>query len=461
MVAELKGRQLSGWTIGDPAGPPGKSAIVLQATRGDQQAALKVFDRELVERFGAKVQLARIERSLSLKGQRHPNLVQIIDGGYSDDLKVMFVFMEYWPYPNLANVLSRIPRERISTIVSQIARAAKFLEDRSLVHRDIKPDNVVVSDDFAHAVVLDLGVLRPTQSYDTLSDQDQPVFLATLRYSSPEYLFRVEEDTPEAWRALTFYQIGGVLHDLIMRKRLFEGSDQPYARLVEAVKNEIPQIAATDVPPELVLLAKNCLSKKPELRLRYVKWDDFEPHEGATDTARLRNRIVRRTADARERALAATSAGSLALERDRVAKRALQDLTGRLDRLLRKFCAGIDLLPPFSIHQDVDHSSARSSLLLTFDKEPGFDLPRHLIVLVNVTLQDAATMAADIGALALVAPEHVSPGFDDNPPVVVFRGAFEDAVVEGHLERVLLAAIDEAQRAGDGADTVRLPLKTD
>src|SRR5436309_1992789 len=105
MVAELKGRQLKGWTIGEPTGPPGKSAIVLLATRGDQQAALKVFDRELVERYGSAVQLARIERELSLKGQRHPNLVQIFDGGYSDDLKVMFVLMEYWPYPNLANVL--------------------------------------------------------------------------------------------------------------------------------------------------------------------------------------------------------------------------------------------------------------------------------------------------------------------------------------------------------------------
>ena len=167
------------------------------------------------------------------------------------------------------------------------------------------------------------------------------------------------------------YQLGGVLHDLIMRKRLFEGSDEPYARLVEAVKNETPQISADDGPLELVLLAKNCLSKKPELRPRYVNWDSFEPHEGASDTARLRDRIVRRTAYARERAVAVTAADSVSVDRARAEKRALQEVTGKLSVLLRTLCAGIDLLPPFSIDERFDSNSPRSTLLLTFAKAHG------------------------------------------------------------------------------------------
>jgi hypothetical protein len=126
--------------------------------------------------------------------------------------------------------------------------------------------------------------------------------------------------------------------------------------------------------------------------------------------------------------------------------------------LVRKLCAGIDLLPPLSIHQDVDHDSARSSLLLTFAKASDFDLPRHLIIRLDVSLEDAATPSVDIAASALVSPDHVRP--DATATTALFQGAFEDAVVETHLERLLLTAIDEAQRLGEG-DRTPLPLTMD
>jgi hypothetical protein len=72
-------------------------------------------------------------------------------------------------------------------------------------------------------MVMDFGVIRPVGE-PGITDGDQRPFIGTLQYSSPEFLFRTEADTPEGWRALTFYQLGAVLHDLIMRQRIFCGS---------------------------------------------------------------------------------------------------------------------------------------------------------------------------------------------------------------------------------------------
>jgi eukaryotic-like serine/threonine-protein kinase len=200
--------------------------------------------------------------------------------------------------PNLATVLPDVPRDQIWPLLSQVASAARFLESRDLVHRDIKPDNIVISRDFANATLLDLGVIRPIGVGD-LTDADQRLFIGTLRYSSPEFLLRNEKDTLLGWRSLTFYQLGAALHDMIMQKRIFGDITEPYARLVQAVERDVPKIEAADVPADLVFLARNCLVKDPDLRLKFVDWEQFEvPQPKKPRVADLKDRIRRRQASA-------------------------------------------------------------------------------------------------------------------------------------------------------------------
>jgi serine/threonine protein kinase len=146
---------------------------------------------------------------LSLRGLHHPHLVEIIDGGECEQSGLIYVVMELIEAPNLATVLSDVPRDRIWPMMAQLATAARFLEEHQLVHRDIKPDNIAISQDFATCKLLDLGVIRPVGTAE-LTDETQRYFLGTLRYSPPEFLLRNEEDTPEGWRAVTFYQMGAV-----------------------------------------------------------------------------------------------------------------------------------------------------------------------------------------------------------------------------------------------------------
>lgn len=198
MSQELRNQHVGGWLIRRCLGA-GKSAVVFEGEKDGQQAALKVFDPELVARFGKATQLGRIERERSLIGEHHPHLVQIFDGGECAESGYLYVAMEFIDAPNLENSLTLVPREKIGFLLHQIASAARFLEEKHLAHRDIKPENIAVSPDFSRAALLDLGVLRPFGD-PSLTDDEARVFVGTLRYSSPEFLLRTENDRLEGWR---------------------------------------------------------------------------------------------------------------------------------------------------------------------------------------------------------------------------------------------------------------------
>src|SRR5262249_18608870 len=92
--------------------------------------------------------------------------------------------------------------------------------------------------------------------------------------------------------AVTFYQIGAVLHDMITRTPLFRDYD-PFANLVDAVINIAPEINHAGLPPELVNLCRNCLVKDPKTRLQLVNWESFEFREFGKldDAAKIKKRI--------------------------------------------------------------------------------------------------------------------------------------------------------------------------
>lgn len=280
LVKSLQFVEVGGWQVEGYFGK-GKSAVVLPAKKDGVEAAIKVFHRELVERYGKTIQLERILREKSLIGAEHPNLVQILDGGECPVTGHLYVVMEKLQYKNLHDVIKIVPVTAVPILIEQVASAARFLEDRGLAHRDIKPENIAVTDDFSRAILLDLGVLRPIGN-SNLTDLDQRSFIGTLRYSSPEFLLRIEEDKLEDWRSITFYQLGAVLHDMLMHKVLFDEHSEPYSRLVEAVKSVVPEIHAEDA--RCVTLANHCLVKSSVTRLELVSWASFQ-NTPATESA--------------------------------------------------------------------------------------------------------------------------------------------------------------------------------
>ena len=205
-----------GWELIDEIGS-GNSASVYKLMSDDRVAALKIYDPRFFEGDKAVVEKRRVLDQMSLKGHEHPNLIDFFRAGEIGS--TYFLLMEYLPWKSLDQRLETIERTEIAGIISKIAAAAEYLEERNFVHRDIKPENILISDDDRKIKLLDLGVMRPisTESSGGTDHGYALPFVATAQYSSPAYLFRDGEPTEDMWKALTFYQLGAVLHDLLMQ----------------------------------------------------------------------------------------------------------------------------------------------------------------------------------------------------------------------------------------------------
>lgn len=271
---ELKGKKFLGYQV-EQLLNYGKSAAVFHARKKNQSYALKIFDQELIEAYGSEVQESRINRELELIGHDHPNLVKLYDGGFNAEYNFHYIVMEYIHGKNLEQILPSISYTEIENYIEQIAKGSKFLEEKNIVHRDIKPANIMLKHDKQTIVLMDFGVIRPVAGSGLTDGDKLKPFIGTLQYSSPEFLLREEENTIEGWRALTFYQIGAVLHDLIMRRPIFSEYQTPYAKLVNAVQIINPEIRNDKVNNRLITLAKCCLLKNPQSRIEMVSWNNF------------------------------------------------------------------------------------------------------------------------------------------------------------------------------------------
>lgn len=443
IAKEVIGSEIGGWKVLELINY-GKSAVVFKA---EKSAALKIFDRELVERFGEAAQAERINRELSLRGKKHENLVEIFDGGKCLRTGYYFIVMTYIDAPNLASVLSDIPREQIWSIISQVARAAHFLESLEIAHRDIKPENIAISIDYRKAVLLDLGVIRPFK-VESLTDAEQRVFLGTLRYSSPEFLFRKEENSLEGWRALTFYQLGAVLHDMIMQRCLFDEFSDPFAMLVEAVKHETPVINATDVSPDLVLLARNCLSKPVDLRLRLLKWEDFEPRAtSSTSASEARERVRKRKTYYKEQAKQSYDED---IEREiRATKQIIDEMSTKIQAVISRECISSGFFPPIEIHDFLQGSSPKvASFLLCISSSEEYGLKNVISILFLIELLEQKDRIVSLNYVSGLYNKNIDvEGFKEQRSTTFFEGAFEEAVIKNKLRDILYLLFDKAQQS--------------
>ena len=430
---ELKGESVDKWTICDLI-DSGKTAAVFAAKNGVQDAALKVFDSELVDRYGKHTQLNRIARELSLADHRHPNLVEIYDGGECRRTGLLYVAMERIDAPSLALVLEKIARSRIRDIIRDVASAARFLETLNIAHRDIKPANIAVTDE--KAVLLDLGVIRAISNPGGTDDDDARKFVGTLQYSPPEFLLRTEEDSIDGWRAVTFYQMGAVLHDLIERKTIFSDALDPYARLVNAVQQESTDITASDVPSDLISLAQRCLVKDPTARLNLVSWNDFEftPSQSSPREA-AREAILKR--------LGVGAAEPLQPDIEYERSRLLRTTAEEVRDIIRNACISEALLPPLRMHELRTRDTV-ASFAVTFSPDLQRGLNVYFILDFLIDLVDVNTCAVIVNAAARLDTKRFDPTDNENPRERIYAGFVEQESMGDAVLDFLLPAYEKA-----------------
>lgn len=445
IAAELKGHNIGAWTILDYLNY-GKSAVILKADRDGSLAAVKVFDPDLVERFGRDTQLARVEREKILIGKKHPHLIEVFDGGECTETGFIFIAMAYLPHKNLAEMIERVPREKLFQIISQIASAANFLEELCLVHRDIKPENIAIADDFSYATLLDMSVLRPVGLSEITDENDQKAFIGTLRYSPQELLYRREEDTIEGWRAVNFYQIGAVLHDLIMRYPIFRDFGEPYATLVDAVREVIPEIKATGVDIKLIMLARSCLVKNPENRLSLVSWDNFlrfSPSEDNIEDVikRIKKRIV--IAQVTDSESSVTKGENFKYKKSKE----FHHIVDEVKESIRVICVdNTNYLPPHDKIKIVTCNDSKAEILLCFESSNRHNMLVALTLLIRIAYMDLVDniVYVDYAAFASkICPACIEDGFSKFRNI--FKGPYDISLIKENIYELLLRLIDNTQ----------------
>ena len=231
-------------------------------TRLDRTVAIKICKGLINERFERE---ARAISSLN-----HPHICALYDIGREGS--VDFLVMEYLEGESLGARLRRgpLPLEEALRIAIQIAGALDAAHRKGVIHRDLKPGNVMLTR--SGAKLLDFGLAKmasPVVSFatDTLGPTAEPItakgtILGTLQYMSPEQLEGKEADARS-----DIFSFGAMLYEMITGRKGFEGSS--HASLITVVMSTNPPLVSTIQPmasPALDRVVQTCLAKSPDDR---------------------------------------------------------------------------------------------------------------------------------------------------------------------------------------------------
>lgn len=226
--------------------------------RLDRSVALKCLsprldtDPDVRERFLGEARAAsRLD---------HPNIATVHDVGETSD-GGLYIAMSYYEGETLAQRIARSPLQvdEALALATQIAGALAAAHSAGIVHRDVKPANVIVTPD-GQSKVLDFGIAKTEDGYTTRAG----VRLGTVAYMSPE------QTRGEPMDARTdVWSFGALLYELLTGRRPFRGQDD--AVVIHAIRHDDPVPVVElrpQVPPGFVEVVERCLAREPSERFR-------------------------------------------------------------------------------------------------------------------------------------------------------------------------------------------------
>jgi predicted Ser/Thr protein kinase len=252
------GTEVAGFRIDSVLGRGGMSVVyVAEQTRLGRKVALKVLTTELAwdetfrERF---VRESHIAATID-----HPNIIPIYDAGEADGL--LYIAMRFVQGPDLKEILKRgaLGVGRTIFLVEQLASALDIAHTHALVHRDVKPGNILVEETTDHAYLTDFGVAKQTTARGLTSTGH---FLGTVEYAAPE---QIEGGIVDA--RTDVYSLGCVLYECLTGSPPFShGTEHAvlHAHLVEPA----PSVSRVrpDLPQAFDGVIATAMAKAPEDR---------------------------------------------------------------------------------------------------------------------------------------------------------------------------------------------------
>src|SRR4051812_25207032 len=227
--------------------------------RHHRRVAIKVLREELAAAVGADRFLEEIRVTASLQ---HPHILPLFDSGSAEGL-VWYVM----PFVEGETLRSRLARERrlpvedALQLVREMADALDYAHRHGIVHRDVKPENVLLQS--GHALIADFGIALALENAGGARITRTGITLGTPSYMAPE---QAAGDRPIDART-DVYALGAVLHEMLAGESPLEAASR-YETRRSAMGEPIVELAArrADVPPSLEAAVRKALANEPDDR---------------------------------------------------------------------------------------------------------------------------------------------------------------------------------------------------
>src|SRR5713101_6487948 len=258
------GQQLGNYRLLRLLGRGGQASVYLgEHIYLKSQAALKVRHTVLSE----EEQAVFLQEAQTLVRLTHPHIVRVLDFALEDGMP--FLVMEYAPHGTLRQRHpkgTQMPLEVILPYVHQVASALQYTHDQGLIHRDVKPENMLL-DSHDQVLLSDFGLvmLAPHLLSSNATEPMEQALAGTTSYLAPEEL------RGRAQPASDQYALGGVVYEWLCGKPPFQG---PFLEVAVKLVSASPPSLREQVPelsPAVEEVVLQALAKEPEQRFASVQ----------------------------------------------------------------------------------------------------------------------------------------------------------------------------------------------
>ena len=238
----------------------GNMGVVLLVEKGGDKFALKILNGQL-QHSEKTTFIKRFLREAKVLGAfNHPNLLQIYDYGFRENSNIPFILMEYVESKTLAELIKNnsLSLEQRIYIITQLAAVLKAIHAKNIIHRDIKPGNILVCKDY-NIKLTDFGIAKDENSLMTREHE----ILGSPAYMPPEVFISSSKSSEQ----FDIFSLGVVSYELLTGKKPFKGRN--INELKYNIKNSRP-LEPRKINPHISEDLQNILSrmlrKRPEDR---------------------------------------------------------------------------------------------------------------------------------------------------------------------------------------------------
>jgi len=261
----LKTALADSYTIERPIGAGGMATVYLaHDVKHDRKVAVKVMRAEIAAALGSDRFLREIRLAAKLQ---HPHILMLIESGEADG--ILYYVMPFVDGESLAARMERekqLPIEDSVSIALEVAGALSYAHEQNVIHRDIKPDNILLSG--GHAVVMDFGIGRAISAAGGDKLTETGLVVGTPAYMSPEQ----SSGSGDLDGRTDVYALGCVLYEMLSGEPPYTGVT-PQSILAKSLADPVPSARRLreTISPVLDAAIRKALAKVPADRFASAK----------------------------------------------------------------------------------------------------------------------------------------------------------------------------------------------